>query len=198
MSLRVLNVILLLAFLASVGLNWAIRPQPTQPNREFLPEMVRTPRYNAYSANPDFPNGMTMQTPVAGTIPRGFPPLHFAATPDDAERAGETLKNPVGPNDANAVARGSVVFSNFCRPCHGATAKGDGPVTQRGFPAPPSLYGDDVRKIKDGQIFHFLTYGKGIMPSYAGQISRQDRWNVIAYVRSLQQKETAGEAGGQP
>jgi len=195
MSLRTLNVILLLAFLASLGLNWAIRPHPTVPNREFLPEMVRTPRYNAYSANPNFPDGMTLQTPVAGTIPRGFPPLHFEATPDDAERAGKTLKSPVGPDNANAVARGSVVFSNFCRPCHGATAKGDGLVAQHGFPGPPSLYGDDARTIKDGQIFHILTYGKGLMPSYAGQISRQDRWNVIAYVRSLQQKEAAG---GQP
>ena len=198
MSLRTLNVILLLAFLASVGLNWALRPQPTQPNREFIPEMVRTPRYNAYSANPNFPNGMTMQTPVAGTIPRGFPPLHFAATLDDAARAGETLKSPVGPDNPDAVARGSVVFSNFCRPCHGATARGDGLVVQHGYPGPPSLYGDEPRTIKDGQIFHILTYGKGLMPSYAGQISREDRWNVIAYVRSLQQAEAPGSAGGQP
>ncbi len=40
--------------------------------------------------------------------------------------------------------------------------------------------------MKDGQLFHVLTYGQNNMPSYASQITRQDRWNVIAYVRSLQ------------
>jgi mono/diheme cytochrome c family protein len=50
--------------------------------------------------------------------------------------------------------------------------------------------------MKDGQIFHILTYGQNNMPSYAGQISRDDRWKVIAYVRSLQAQRAP--AGGQP
>jgi mono/diheme cytochrome c family protein len=41
-------------------------------------------------------------------------------------------------------------------------------------------------KIRDGQMFHILTYGQNNMPSYAAQIDRQDRWKVIAYVRTLQ------------
>jgi mono/diheme cytochrome c family protein len=40
--------------------------------------------------------------------------------------------------------------------------------------------------MKDGQLFHILTYGQNNMPSYASQLSRDDRWNVILYVRAMQ------------
>jgi mono/diheme cytochrome c family protein len=186
MSRTALNTALLLAFLAILGLNWAFRSHPAQPNREFLPEMVRTPRYNAYAANPNFPDGKTLQLPVPGTIPRGLLPLHFAATSEDAIRAGNILQNPNQPGDARAIARGAVVFSNFCQPCHGPGGRGDGLVVQRGFPAPPSLSADNARKMKDGQFFHILSFGQKNMPSYAAQIAREDRWNVIAFVRSIQ------------
>jgi mono/diheme cytochrome c family protein len=198
MSRQGLNFVLLAAFLASLGLNWMLHAQPSQPNREFIPEMVRTPRFNAYSANPNFADGKTLQTPVAGTIPRGFLPLHFAATPEDAVRAGDTLQSAVRLDDAQVVSRGAVVFSNFCTPCHGGTGKGDGLVVQRGYPAPPSLYADNARKIKDGQIFHILTYGQKNMPAYASQLSPEDRWNVIAFVRSLQKQTAPIRTGGQP
>ena len=194
----VLNVILLLAFAGSLALHWALRPQPDKPNREWIPEMVRTPRYNAFSGNSNFPDGKTLQPPPPGTIPRGFPPLHFAATPEDALRAGSTLETPVKLDDAQTIARGAAVFANFCSPCHGATARGDGLVVQRGFPAPPSLYADNARNMKDGQIFHILTYGQKNMPSYATQVSREDRWNVIVFVRSLQKQAARTTAGGQP
>jgi mono/diheme cytochrome c family protein len=195
---RVLNLALFGAFLASLGLNWALRPQPTQPNREFIPEMVRTPRYNAYSANPNFPDGKTLQTPVAGTIPRGYSRVHFLPTPEEAVRAGDSLLSPARLDDPQTVARGKVVFSNFCAPCHGATGKGDGLVVQQGYPAPPSLYADNARRIKDGQIFHILTYGQKNMPAYASQLSSEDRWNVIAFVRSLQKQSASVSGGGQP
>ena len=197
MSRRTLNLALLMAFLATLGLNWLLRPQPTQPNREFIPEMVRTPRYNAYSANPNFADGKTLQTPVAGTIPRGFLPLHFSVSPEDVVRAGDTLHSPLRLDDAQSVSRGKVVFSNFCAPCHGATGKGDGLVVQRGYPAPPSLYADNAKRIKDGQIFHILTYGQKNMPAYASQLSQEDRWNAIAFVRSLQKQSAPFSGGGQ-
>jgi mono/diheme cytochrome c family protein len=40
--------------------------------------------------------------------------------------------------------------------------------------------------MKDGQLFHVLTYGQNNMPFYASQLSREDRWNVILYVRTMQ------------
>jgi mono/diheme cytochrome c family protein len=196
MSRRAVNLVLLVAFAASLAANWALRRDPALPNSEFLPEMVRTPRYNAFAPNPNFPDGKTLQAPVPGTIPRGFLPLHYAADPADALRAGNELTNPYVASNADVQRRGAAVFANFCQVCHGGAGRGDGPVVLRGFPAPPSLLAERALKMKDGQIFHVLTYGQDNMPSYAAQLSRDDRWTVIAYVRSLQAKSTVKSARG--
>jgi len=189
-----LNAAMAAAFVVSIGLLWVSRPDASRPNVEFLPEMAHSPRYAAFEANPVFRDGKTLQRAPAGAIARGYPPLHYAATPEDAVRAGNELENPVSSDDQQALTRGEKVFETFCTPCHGAGGRGDGLVAQRGFPPPASLLADRAVGLKDGQIFHILTYGQGNMASYASQISREDRWRVIRYVRSLQavaQRQTA-------
>jgi mono/diheme cytochrome c family protein len=180
-----LNSFLLILLLGSAIANWVLRPDLSRPNLEFAPEMAHGPRYNAFAANPNFPDGKTLQPEPDTSIPRGFLPLHYAATPDDATRAGNELTSPVSQGLA-VLKRGEFVFENYCATCHGPGGLGNGPVAQRGFPPPPSLLADKTRKMKDGQLFHLLTYGQNNMPSYASQTSREDRWNVIAYLRSLQ------------
>lgn len=198
----VLNGVLAMVLAVIVTAGWLLRANSARPNFEFMPDMAHSARYNAYSANPVLATGETLQAPAPGSIPRGDPPLHYAATPQDALRAGEELVNPVPLNSANARQRGATVFANFCAECHGADGRGMGPVAQRGFPPPPSLFAPRALGLKDGQMFHILTYGQNNMPSYAGQISRQDRWNVIVYLRSLQRpvSPAAGRAalGGTP
>jgi mono/diheme cytochrome c family protein len=182
----VLNGFLLLAVIVSVGASWIFSSDPTRPNFEFLPQMAHSPRYNAFAPNPNFGDGTTLQRPEPGTIARGSMPLHYAATPQDALRAGEELKSPWDFNNVRARERGAFVFSNFCAVCHGAGGAGNGPVAQRGYPPPPSLLAEHALKMKDGQMFHALTYGQNNMPSYASQLSREDRWNVILYLRTMQ------------
>jgi mono/diheme cytochrome c family protein len=106
-------------------------------------------------------------------------------------RAGEELQNPFAHDNQRALERGRTVFANYCVVCHGGEGAGDGPVAQRGFPPPPSLQAEHALKMKDGQIFHVLTYGQNNMPSYASQLSSDDRWNAVVYVRSLQAKALA-------
>lgn len=193
---RVLNAILFLAFVILLALNWIVRSEPAEPNREFLPEMVRTARSNAFASNPNFPDGKTLQAPEPGTISRGALPLHYQATPQDALRAGEELVNPYPANDAHAVQRGQFVYQTFCQPCHGVSGRGDGVVVSRGFPAPPSLLAEHTLNMKDGQMFHVLAYGQGNMPSYAAQVSPEDRWQVILYLRSMQKQAARPTPGG--
>jgi mono/diheme cytochrome c family protein len=186
----VLNGFLFLAVIVSVGASWIFSSDPTRPNFEFLPQMAHSPRYNAFAPNPNFADGSTLQRPELGTIARGSMPLHYAATPQDALRAGEELKSPLELSNARARERGAFVFSNFCAVCHAAGGAGNGPVAQRGYPPPPSLLAEHALKMKDGQLFHVLTYGQNNMPSYAGQLSREDRWNLILYVRTMQAAAT--------
>ena len=186
----VLNGFLFLAVLVSVGASWIFSSDPAKPNFEFLPQMAHSPRYNAFAPNPNFGDGSTLQHPEPGTIARGSMPLHYAATPQDALRAGEELISPLDVSNVRARERGAFVFSNFCAVCHGAGGAGNGPVAQRGYPPPPSLLAEHALKMKDGQLFHVLTYGQNNMPSYASQLSREDRWTAILYVRSMQAAAT--------
>src|SRR5690606_4794954 len=130
-------------------------------------DMTYSPAYTAYAPNPNFSDGRTLQSPVPGTIARGWQPINFEATPEDALRAGEELVNSFDLNTEAGKAsaeRGQVVFNTFCATCHGGDGAGNGPVAQRGFPPPPSLLIGKSREMKDGQLFHILTYGQNSMP----------------------------------
>lgn len=191
MSLRSLNLLLLIAFVGSLGLNWCLGRDMSQPNSDFLPGMAEPVPYGAFAPNPNFPDGKTLREPAPGTIPQGHLPLHYRPTPEDAARAGRELHNPFNAADPPVRERAAYVFASYCQVCHGPQGLGNGPVTQRGFPPPPSLVTGKYRDLKDGQIFHTLTYGEGNMPSYAAQLSREDRWRVIVHVRALQQASPA-------
>lgn len=194
---RLLNGFLLLALMASLGFIWVRRADPTQPNVEVLPEMVHSAAYDAYAPNPNFPDGKTLQAPVPGTVPRGYLPLRYGTTPEDAVRAGLELTNPFPPDDSPALQRGSVVFANFCSPCHGLSGRGDGAVALRGYPPPPSLLVEHAVNMKDGQMFHVLSFGQANMPPYDAQLTREDRWKAVLYVRSLQ-SQAAKQAAESP
>ena len=184
---RRLNVGLGVALLATLGGYWSLGVDPLRPNVEFMPSnMVHAVSAQTFAASSVLPGGRTLQVPPPGSIARGMLPLHYAATPEDAARAGAELSSPFQPDDPAAVARGASVYATFCQVCHGAGGLGDGPVTTRGFPPPLSLLADHARQIRYGQIFHILTYGQKNMPSYAAQIPREDRWKVILRVRQLQ------------
>ncbi len=185
-----LNLALSLALLLLIGANFAVHPNHAQLNYEFLPQMAHSPRYNAFAANPNFADDKTLQAPPSGTIPRGYMPLHYAATTQDGLRAGEELKSPIDLGSQPARERGSIVFANYCAVCHGPGGLGNGTVTQRGFPPPPSLLSRHALDMKDGQVFHILTFGQNNMPSYASQLSREDRWRVVVYLRVLQAAAT--------
>jgi mono/diheme cytochrome c family protein len=192
-----MNSSLFVVLVALIGFNWWASPDASRPNFEILPQMAHSARYNAYAGNPNFWDGKTLQPPVPGTIARGTMPLHYTAAPADALRAGQELMAPGDSHDPRALARGEHVFKTFCTPCHGVDAGGMGTVTTRGVPPPPSLLAPHAVDMKDGQMFHVLTYGQNNMASYAGQVTRNDRWYVIAYIRSLQaaaQKSAPGAA----
>jgi len=188
-----LNWALSVVVIGVLALNWGLESDPTQRNFDFLPGMVTAVAYESFTANPVLAGDMTMQTPPPGTIPRQRLPLHYEATPEDAQRAGLELENPFAGDDAGAVARGEFVFNTYCQLCHGASGVGDGPVASRGFPTPASLLAPNARSIADGRIFHVVTHGQGNMPGHASQIEPEDRWKVTLWVRHLQQE--AGPVG---
>lgn len=187
MSRRGLIFIIVFALIGA-GTGYFMRADVTRRNREVMPEMAYSPAYAPQSLNPVFANGITEQSAPPGTIARGTKPLHYGPTTQEAIRAGDELVNPHKPDDAKAIARGMAVYSNFCGVCHGGGGAGDGLVVKRGFPVPPSLLAQHAIDMKDGQIFHVVTFGQNKMPSHATQVPPEDRWNVVCYIRSMQKR----------
>ncbi len=115
------------------------------------------------------------------------------AFPDDVE----TIPMAITKADLD---RGQQRFNIYCSVCHGMTGYGDGIVARRGFnrPSPASYHQDRLRQAPFGHFFDVMTNGWGAMPSYASQISVEDRWRIAAYVRALQLSQMKQGTGGSP
>ncbi len=134
-----------------------------------------------------------VRQPVAGTIPRGhFPYPLSSASPAQAAKvlAGDSsaLAPPYrAPKPTRPmINEGKKLFERYCVVCHGDTGAGDGPVTAKGFPAPPSLLRKKAQDFTAGRIFHVITMGQRTMPPYATKLEPDQRWAVSYYLRALQ------------
>jgi mono/diheme cytochrome c family protein len=158
-------------------------------NRTPFNWMAEQDKLKAQQASPLFKDGMGMRLPVEGTVARGFMPYPFKGKPEDA---GKFLVDPLLPTK-EVLERGKSKFLTFCSPCHGNFARGDSRL-QGQFPNPPTLHSDKVQNWPDGIIYHVITEGQNAMPSYAPQISPDDRWAIINYIRVLQRAQNAKES----
>ena len=164
----------------------------SQPNFEYAPDMVSSVAYDAFAPNPNTKDGKTLLLPAKGTIPRNHVPLHYGPGPEEATRAAAGLRNPY-PASPEVAARGEVAFLRYCSHCHGTGGLGDGPVTAR-FPRPPSLLADHAKGLPDGQLFHIITHGQGLMPAHGSQVAPEDRWKIVHHLRSLQNPPQTSQA----
>jgi mono/diheme cytochrome c family protein len=86
----------------------------------------------------------------------------------------------------DVLKRGQERYEIFCSPCHDRLGTGQGMIVRRGFTPARSFHELRLRDAPAGHYFEIMTQGFGPMPSYANQLSEQDRWAVIAYIRALQ------------
>jgi len=96
-------------------------------------------------------------------------------------------ENPI-PADEVSLARGQELFAINCVQCHGAEGLGNGIVGAALNNKPANLTGDKVKGLTDGAIFLTISTGvAGRMPALNENLNVRDRWDVVNYVRSLQQ-----------
>jgi len=80
--------------------------------------------------------------------------------------------------DEAARKRGRLRWSSTCAACHGQL--GDG--TQRSI----SLMDTRIRSLADGELFAIITDGRASMGPQGSFIPVDDRWKIVAHLRSLQ------------
>jgi mono/diheme cytochrome c family protein len=86
------------------------------------------------------------------------------------------------------VQKGAAIFVERCAPCHGPTGLGDGPQSMQLPVAVPGIGLSEVaRKAVPAEWFKTVSQGNldRFMPPFAGSLSDQDRWNVVAFALSL-------------
>jgi mono/diheme cytochrome c family protein len=157
-----------------------------QPPLEIFPDMKRQAKLRPQTIANFFPDAMSSRQFVPGTIARGTP---YADTPVNTGRITgttnfvETIPVPI---TEELMARGKQRFEINCLPCHGPVGDGKGVTSKLGMGVVGNLHDKRIVLLADGEVFNTITYGKNLMGAYGANVTIDDRWAVIAYVRALQ------------
>lgn len=165
-------------------------------------KMVEMPRYDPYEPSGFFRDSMSVRPIPEGIVARsgiryGGPPPLLAEVPPYTDvvdtTAGEAAERRGLPFPATrrVLERGQQQFNIYCSPCHSRLGNGRGMIVQRGLRPPPSFHTERLREAPLAHFYNVMTNGFGAMYSYAGRVSRVDRWAIAAYIRALQLSQYA-------
>jgi len=147
-------------------------------------DMANQPRHNPLSPAEFFQDGRSERPIIENTVARGSIENDKLAVPKESNAF------PL-PLTMDLLKRGEDRYDIFCSPCHGLQGDGQGMVTLRGMKHPPSYHQDRLRNEPNGYIYDVIANGFGAMNGYSAQLSPQDRWAIVAYVRALQVSRNA-------
>jgi mono/diheme cytochrome c family protein len=177
---------------------------------KFKPQTV-SPIADNESAPYLFSDMRSMRQPVAGSVPFGeleadskF--FHGLKDGQEATKDGEedlaayVSEFPKGlVIDEEFLARGKLRFEIYCTACHGYAGQGDGLVNARAmalgqsgkatWTTAKSLHDPVVKDLKQnpvGRLYDTISNGRGTMGPYRAQITPEDRWAIVAYIKALQ------------
>jgi mono/diheme cytochrome c family protein len=158
------------------------------------PMADRQPKANRYKESDFWSDGLSMRAPPEGTVPRE------RITQNAVLTTGRMADGPVQPNGEPMPRYAATVplrttrellelgrkrFDITCATCHGPLGDGDSIVArQMSLRPPPSLHKYVDRPA--GYFFEVISKGFGMMASYAAELSVEERWAVVAYIRALQ------------
>jgi hypothetical protein len=152
-------------------------------------DMHDQPRFKAYGANSFFADKRNNRQLVPGTVARGrlYEDDHLHRGKVDGKVA-ETFPFEITNAD---LERGQQRYQIYCLPCHGMVGDGNGMAVQRGMRRPPSYHIERLQKAPPGYVFDVITNGFGAMFDYSERIHAEDRWRIVAYVKTLQFSQNA-------
>jgi len=189
-------VLVVLSWVPLVVIMKARHSTSTKPRIHIIQDMDNQSKYKAQARNRLFADRRAMRPPVPGTVARGTldeDDSLFRGTVDD----GFVEEIPV-PITMQLMERGRERYEIYCAPCHGLAGYGDGMVSKRAellqegtWTPPASFHTELVRGRAAGHLFNSISNGIRNMPSYAPQITVDDRWAIVAYVRALQRSQSA-------
>jgi mono/diheme cytochrome c family protein len=172
----------------------------SKPPFEIFPDMNYQPKVKDQQGSSFFADGIASRQPIPGTVAEEMPAKNdYWATGkwdethwgDGVPVHGATDAAPALAVDDQNMARGRERYTINCAMCHGAAGDGKGITSQYGFNGAANYHTDRLRTASDGDIFNTITNGKGQMMGYGYNISIDDRWRIVMYIRALQHSEDA-------
>lgn len=151
---------------------------------EEIDPMMKQAKYKAYAPNPMFADGRAMRTPPANTIAREKR-LGMTALISGVDKSGKTITNFPLTLTPGHLATGRAKYNVHCAVCHGLAGDSKGLVSnQMSLRAPPSLH--EKVALTNGHLYEVIANGFGLMGGYAPDLTVEERWATVAYVRALQ------------
>jgi mono/diheme cytochrome c family protein len=92
------------------------------------------------------------------------------------------------PSSPAAIDAGKVLFTKYCRFCHGNTGAGDSTMAPKNMKPSNLTDAEWTRGSSDGEIFWIIQNGappKYEMKGLKGKVNDADTWNLVHFVRSL-------------
>lgn len=196
---------LIIASLSALAVFSACSDVKRTPGKIYMPDMAESRAYESYADHSNLAEkGINYNSrPVVGTISREEDmPFHIPMDqPGDTTNytASKAVPNPYDSLSKADMEEAERLYLINCGICHGSDLKGNGPLYKDGngpyAAKPAALVGDaKYEAMPAGQMFYSVAYGKNLMGSYASQLSRKQRWEVIAYIKSKQQASKAKAA----
>ncbi len=175
----------LIAIIAALAFLSGCSNVQRNPPLEVWDDMKRQGKFKPQWENDLFADHRDSRVPPAGTVARGHlneDPVYYTGMTGDMYVG----KSPV-PVTMDLLKKGQAKFNTYCSPCHDRTGTGQGIVPIH-VPSwqPSNLMEDRVVQFADGEIFTVISEGRRTMPAYKYQVSVEDRWAIIAYLRALQ------------
>jgi mono/diheme cytochrome c family protein len=152
--------------------------------------MITQPKLSPYGETALFADQRAMRPVPDGVVAReqaGDPEVRTGHTADGNELIAVPL-----PITRALLERGRARYQIACAVCHGVAGDGDSVVAhnmQRR--RPPALHEPRIAALTPGAMYRVIVDGYGVMPSYAGLLAVDERWAVVAYVRTLALSWTA-------
>jgi len=200
--MRYFLAILVVATAAVIGVLGFRGTHFRKPSLYIFPDMEWQLKLKPQKPNGFFANGRSSQFFVPGTIARSAP-IQTAAgavypyedAPVNTGRVTGTTNfvdlNPL-PVTAGLLKRGQQRFTINCSPCHGQLADGNGITRKIGAMAVvANLHDARIVKMQDGELFYVITNGRNLMGAYGANVTVEDRWAIVAYLRALQFSQLA-------
>ena len=200
MKLSYFFIALVLAVIAVVGIAGSRGDYFAKPPFEIFPDMNYQDKVKDQQPSAFFAAGAASRAPIPGTVAEEMPAqddywstgkwddTHYGTgiPVHDAVDGGLPLQI-----DAANMARGRERYTISCAPCHGDAGDGKGITSKYGLNGAASYHSDRLRTDADGDLFNTISNGKGQMLGYAYNISIDDRWSIVMYIRALQRSQNA-------